>query len=207
MADLTKYKPPRRHPGGGPVERYNDMSGAFIEGALNNGFGRPVNIQYDGPVSKNAQEKTALMGGDDLLGALIGHLYGKKQVDRGEDYSFGLPQLGSLLLPGGAGYQVGRGLTHAFRDQPQKTAFVQQLPNMARNAWTQGRNAAVKRFGGQSEHLLELAGLGMLGLPVAHDLVSDPATESPEAHKLKSLTELAGLGVLGISPLQHLRKP
>jgi hypothetical protein len=144
MADLTKYKPPRRHPGGGPVERYNDMSGAFIEGALNNEFGRPVNIQYDGPVSKNAQEKTA---------------------------------------------------------------FVQQLPAMARNAWTQGRDAAVKRFGGMGEHGLELAGLGMLALPVAHDLVSDPAAESPEAHKLKSLTELAGLGVLGISPLQHLRKP
>lgn len=57
-------------------------------------------------------EKQALVGWDDLLGAGIGYNFGQQQAARGEDYSFGLPQVGSLLLPGGMGYQIGRAIGH-----------------------------------------------------------------------------------------------
>lgn len=144
MADLSKYKPPRRHPGGGPVSVYNDMSGAFIEGALNNGFGRPVNIQYDGPVSKVA---------------------------------FDLSGLGN------------------------KAMAIGRLARM------KGRRAALNTYGQLGDHGMELAGLGMLAAPVAHDLISDPQEESAGMHKMKTLTELAGLGVLAVPSLRHLRKP
>jgi hypothetical protein len=59
------------------------------------------------------KEKTALVGVDDALGGLVGYHYGKEQKKRGEKYSFGVPQgAAALFLPGGAGYQIGRGIAH-----------------------------------------------------------------------------------------------
>lgn len=56
-------------------------------------------------------EKTALL--DQVLGGMIGHKYGKEQKGRGEEHTFGAPQIAaSLLLPGGLGYQVGRHMAH-----------------------------------------------------------------------------------------------
>lgn len=57
-----------------------------------------------------------------VLGGVVGHNYGKKQVDRGEPYNFGVRQVGSLLIPGGLGYQVGRGIAHSKTKQPAEPA-------------------------------------------------------------------------------------
>lgn len=46
------------------------------------------------------------------LGGSVGHAYGQKQKKNGEEYSFGPKQLGSLMLPGGTSYQIGRALAH-----------------------------------------------------------------------------------------------
>jgi hypothetical protein len=47
------------------------------------------------------------------VGGLVGHHYGKKQKERGEEYTFGVPQgAAALFLPGGLGYQVGRAIAH-----------------------------------------------------------------------------------------------
>lgn len=59
-------------------------------------------------------EKTALLGLDDAVGAAVGYHYGKKQKDRDEDHSFGAKQVASLVLPGGIGYQAGRGAAHTM---------------------------------------------------------------------------------------------
>lgn len=47
------------------------------------------------------------------IGGLVGHHYGRKQKERGEEHTFGAPQVaGALLLPGGLGYQIGRFMAH-----------------------------------------------------------------------------------------------
>lgn len=68
---------------------------------------------YAAALALNAQqEKQAFVGVDDLVGLPIGMLAGKGQQRAGEPYSFGGQQALSLLLPGGVGYQVGRGIAH-----------------------------------------------------------------------------------------------
>jgi hypothetical protein len=58
-------------------------------------------------------EKIAWFGVDDAVGGLIGYTQGKKQKARGEEHTFGGPQVaGAVFLPGGAGYQVGRYFGH-----------------------------------------------------------------------------------------------
>jgi hypothetical protein len=61
-------------------------------------------------LARQHMEKSAFA--DHLVGGVIGHKYGTEQKARGEKYSFGGPQAASLLLPGGAGYQVGRFMAH-----------------------------------------------------------------------------------------------
>jgi hypothetical protein len=61
-------------------------------------------------------EKRALIGADDLVGGAIGYHYGKKQRKRGEEHTFGVPQVASAFVPGGLGYQFGRYLGHNDRD-------------------------------------------------------------------------------------------
>lgn len=58
-------------------------------------------------------EKVAYIGLDDVAGGVIGYNKGKAQAERGERHSFGLPQAGALLLPGGAAYQLGRYAAHS----------------------------------------------------------------------------------------------
>jgi hypothetical protein len=65
-------------------------------------------------------EKTALVGIDDAIGAAVGYNFGKKQKERGEEHSFGAKQVGSMLLPGGIGYQAGRGAAHAMDHKTDK---------------------------------------------------------------------------------------
>lgn len=56
-------------------------------------------------------------------GALVGHHYGTKQRERGEEYSFGIPQFAAatLLAPAGTGYQFGRYLAHHEQPPAKKT--------------------------------------------------------------------------------------
>jgi hypothetical protein len=70
---------------------------------------------------------TALAMGMNLatqgLGAGVGHHYGGEQKKRGEKYHFGVGQaLGALLLPGGAGYQVGRYMAHKDKKTDKSSA-------------------------------------------------------------------------------------
>lgn len=61
MADLSKYKHPRRSSqqtsAGGPALPQEPLLRTFVEGALGNSFGRPVNVQYADSISKTAHEK------------------------------------------------------------------------------------------------------------------------------------------------------
>lgn len=59
---------------------------------------------------------------DDIAGGVMGYNNGKRQSERGEPYSFGLPQLGSLILPGGTPYQIARGLGHAAAGSEREQA-------------------------------------------------------------------------------------
>lgn len=81
-------------------------------------------------------EKNAFMLLDDVVGGVVGHHYGKRQAERGEAYRFGGKQLASaLLIPGGAGYQIGRGIAHsnarADKAEAEKTAriFGEHVPH------------------------------------------------------------------------------
>jgi hypothetical protein len=62
-------------------------------------------------------EKIAFIGIDDIVGGAIGYRQGQKQHLRGEKHNFGGKQLASLLLPGGAGYQVGRYFGHDSKEK------------------------------------------------------------------------------------------
>ena len=53
-------------------------------------------------------------------------------------------------------------------------------------------------------HKTELAGLGMMAVPVAHDIISDEDKESHAVRKAKQIAELVGLGVLGHSTLKEM---
>lgn len=77
------------------------------------GLGRLTHRLAHGPATGKPLEKDAFMLVDDLIGGAIGHRQVTLQRERGENYSFGGPQVaGTLLVPGGAGYQVGRYFAH-----------------------------------------------------------------------------------------------
>ena len=73
-----------------------------------------------------SMEKTSVALIDDGIGALIGHYLGKRQKRRGEKHTFGWPQGGSLVLPGGVGYQVGRYIAHNDKSIKKKHASVKE---------------------------------------------------------------------------------
>lgn len=62
---MSTYKPTKNHLNKTPVSRYDDLKQAFIDGAVNNSFGRPVNVMYEGP-SKVAS-MSRLRGSHDAL--------------------------------------------------------------------------------------------------------------------------------------------
>lgn len=65
-------------------------------------------------------EKIAYIGPENLVGGYLGYRKGQEQADRGEMHNFGGKQVASLMIPGGAGYQVGRALGHSSRHEPKK---------------------------------------------------------------------------------------
>lgn len=72
-------------------------------------------------------------------------------------------------------------------------------------AYAAGKTAALRKFAAMSMHDgLDLAGLGMLGAPLIHDVVSDGAEEAPWLRRTKKITELAGLATLAASTLSKL---
>lgn len=80
---------------------------------------------------------------------------------------------------------------------------------MFRPAYANGALHAFQKFAVNAEtmkHVADLAGLGLLTVPVAHHLLSDPEHESPTTRKLMAGTELAGLGLLAAPTIHHLMK-
>lgn len=80
---------------------------------------------------------------------------------------------------------------------------------MQQRAYRQGAYAALVKFALDAEtaqHIAELAGLGLLSVPVAHHLLADPEKQTPAMHKGMAATELAGLGVLAAPAVHHLLK-
>ncbi len=128
--------------------------------------------------------KTAFVGVDDIAGGLLGHDRGKKQKERGEKYNFGGKQLAAvLLIPGGAGYQVGRAIAHGSDDgkRSKKTAS------------TAG----------------ELAGLGVLAVPAVMDIAHRPKKETQGEAKMRKIragAEITGLGILAGSAIRSATK-
>lgn len=84
------------------------------------GGGSAASSYRGGPTM--GQVKLSYVGIDDLIGGVIGHHQGKKQSERGEGHTFGGKQIASaLLIPGGAGYQLGRYIGH--NSEKEKKAF------------------------------------------------------------------------------------
>lgn len=84
--------------------------------------GGPASAPYRGGPTMG-QVKLGFAGIDDVIGGLIGHAKGKQQAERGEEHNFGGKQVASLLLPGGAGYQLGRYIGHNnSKKDKEKTA-------------------------------------------------------------------------------------
>lgn len=80
---------------------------------------------------------------------------------------------------------------------------------MTNPAYAYGARDAFQKFAVDAEtmkHVADLAGLGLLTVPVLHHLVSDPEKESPAMRKGMAGTELAGLGLLAAPTIHHLMK-
>lgn len=76
---------------------------------------------------------------------------------------------------------------------------------MSASSYTAGALSALQKFAVDAEmakHVAELAGLGLLSVPVAHHLMTSKDTKD----RLMSGTELAGLGVLAAPTIHHLLK-
>lgn len=111
-AGTSNLKPPRSRPVQSPIEG-GDRAMAF------------ESTSAMSPAQQAAfMAKKAAILLDDLVGGAIGYRQGQKQHDRGEKHTFGGKQVGSLFLPGGVGYQVGRYFGH---DSREKRAFVKGL--------------------------------------------------------------------------------
>lgn len=108
--------------------------------------------------------------------AAYGHQKGKDQAARGEEHSFGAPQVaGSLFLPGGMSYQVGRAIGH------HRAGKAKIKPGKEKKS-------------GLGAGALDVAGLGALAAPTIQHMRGKPMSD-----KAKNRTELLGLGTLGAS--------
>jgi len=119
-----------------PVDFGGGLVADLIDGAKNNGFGRPVNIQLAGLP----------------------------------------PELSAKLS----------GVRDACTAYGTKIALA--VPNLSPKA----------------RHLFELAGLGLIAAPVAHDIIARGEDESPALTKAKHLSDLTGLGVLAAPSVMDL---
>lgn len=78
---------------------------------------------------------------------------------------------------------------------------------MVRHAYIKGAQAALAKFALSSEqldHVLDLAGLGTLAVPVVDHFTSDPEEESERKKKLMNALELGGLGMLAVPSARKL---
>lgn len=72
-------------------------------------------------------------------------------------------------------------------------------------AYAAGKTAALAKYAALGMHDgLDLAGLGMLGAPLIHDVATDGEEEAPWLKRTKKITELAGLATLAASTLSKL---
>lgn len=66
--------------------------------------------------------------GTQVAGYGLGRHFGRQQAERGEQYSFGAPQMaGALLAPGGLGYQVGRHSAHQKHHEKHASPIAQAI--------------------------------------------------------------------------------
>lgn len=88
------------------------------------------------------------------------------------------------------------GFTKAARAAGRRFSVQMDAP------YESGKLAALQKYAAFDMHdKLDLAGLGMLGVPLIHDVATDGAEESPWMRRAKKLTELAGLATLAGSTL------
>jgi hypothetical protein len=178
VADLTRYKYPLRQYGKGPIPS-PDVAKDFIDGARNNGFGRPVNIEMNGlkvaekkPLS--TREKAVLgTGGVVGLGASAKGLY--------DLYHGKLP---SALTTG---------LSLAAPIRQFAVWGKRKLKKEPGVTYSDGKEAALKKF---ANNAAELAALGMLQVPTAYELYHDFKDKKPMADKAMHGMELGGLGLM-----------
>lgn len=96
------------------------------------------------------------------------------------------------------------GFTKAARAGGRLSHVQPEVPGIER-AYAAGKTAALQKFAAMSMHDgLDLAGLGMLGAPLIHDVATDGAEEAPWLRRSKKITELAGLATLAASTLSKL---
>ena len=76
-----------------------------------------------------------------------------------------------------------------------------------RTAYAQGAVYAFQKFAINAEtakHVADLAGLGLLSVPVLNHLFGDAEHDSPLKKNVMAGTELAGLGAMAIPTIHHL---
>lgn len=76
-----------------------------------------------------------------------------------------------------------------------------------RAAYAQGASYAFQKFALDAEtakHVADLAGLGLLSVPVLNHVFGNPEQDSPTKRRVMAGTELAGLGALAIPTIHHL---
>ena len=96
------------------------------------------------------------------------------------------------------------GYTKAAREGGRRVSVQTSIPDSGA-AYTAGKQAALHKYAKMDLHDgLDLAGLGMLGVPLVHDIATDGAEEAPWVRRTKKITELAGLATLAASTLSKL---
>lgn len=73
--------------------------------------------------------------------------------------------------------------------------------------YVQGAAIAFEKFAldvNTAKHVADLAGLGLLSVPVLHHLLGSPEKDSPGMRRTMAGTELAGLGLLAAPTIHHL---
>ena len=96
------------------------------------------------------------------------------------------------------------GFTKAARAGGRLGRVQPDVPGVERS-YVAGKTAALQKYAAMSMHDgLDLAGLGMLGAPLIHDVVTDGHEEAPWMRRAKKITELAGLATLAASTLSKL---
>lgn len=76
-----------------------------------------------------------------------------------------------------------------------------------RAAYAKGASYAFQKFAVDVEtakHIVDLAGLGLLSVPVLNHVFGDPEHDSPMKKRIMAGTELAGLGALAGPTIHHL---